>query len=142
MTFGLTQMMGRGLLAAALVALLAACNSAPAVVSPSPSPTPTIAVVASPSASATPTAEPGLWRIEGYVVNEAGQPMQDVCVVVGPNGCRQFSPHTDAKGHWFLDIAVGQATFDFHFVTPGYVTQDWHVTPVGPTQYNLVMDKE
>ena len=141
MTFGLTKMMGRGLLAAALVALLAACSSAPAIVSPSPSPSPT-ALAASPSASATPSVEPGLWRIEGYVVNEAGQPMQDVCVVVGPNGCRQFSPHTDAKGHWFLDVAVGQATFDFHFVTPGYVTQDWHVTPVGPTQYNLVMDKE
>jgi hypothetical protein len=135
-TFGLTKMMGRGLLAAALVVPAAACSGLPAAASPSP----TIAVAASPSA--TPTAEPGLWRIEGYVVNQAGQPLKDVCVVVGPNGCRQVSPHTDARGHWFLDVAEGRTSFDFHFVIPGYVPQDWHVTPVGPTQYNLVLDRE
>ena len=87
----------------------------------------------------TATAEPGLWRIEGYVVDESGEPLPGVCVVVGPNGCRTFSPHTDDRGHWWIDIAVGQATFDFFFEQPGHKTVWWHTTPNGPTEFDVIL---
>ena len=136
MTFGLSRMMGRGVIAAALI--LSACGGAPAATSPSP----TVSATAQANASSTPTVEAGLWRIEGYVVNQAGKPVKDVCVWVGPNGCRQFSPHTDDRGHWQLDVAVGHATFDFTFEMPGYKTQKWTITPTGPITQFTVLDNE
>ena len=129
-------MIGRGLVAAAVI-LPIACGGAPAASSPSPS-----ASTVAANASATPSVEPGLWRIEGYVVNQSGKPVKDVCVWVGPNGCKQFSPHTDDRGHWQLDVAVGRATFDFTFEIPGYKTAKWSITPTGPITYNLVLDNE
>ena len=136
MTTRTIRMIGRGLVAAAVI-LPIACGGGPAASSPSPSAAATVA-----AASATPTVEPGLWRIEGYVVNQSGKPVKDVCVWVGPNGCKQFSPHTDDRGHWQLDVAVGHATFDFTFEMNGYKTAKWSITPTGPLTYNLVLDNE
>jgi hypothetical protein len=96
---------------------------------PSPAPNPT----------ATPAPEAGLWRIEGYVVDADNKPLQNVCVVIGPNGCRPFSPHTDARGYWFLDIAEGHTTFDFYFEMPAHQTVWWRVIPEGPTQFNVIL---
>lgn len=101
----------------------------------------------SPAPRATPTAspQPGLWRIEGYVVDENGSPLADVCVVVGPHGCHQFSLHTDREGHYFLDIAEPiqgvHTTFDFYFQMPGHETVWWRVTPGGPLEFNVVLKK-
>ena len=94
-----------------------------------------------PSATATPSAEPGLWRVGGFVVDESGAPLPSVCVVVGPNGCRPFSPHTDDRGYWSLDVAAGQATFDFYFEMPGHQTVWWHTTPTGPTEFDVILAK-
>ena len=98
----------------------------------------------SPPPAATPTAspQPGLWRVEGYVVDESGNPLKNVCVVVGPHGCQKFSPHTDEQGHYFLDVAAGTdvlTSFDFYFETPGRETVWWHVTPTGPVEFNVVL---
>jgi hypothetical protein len=104
-------------------------------------------VPASPSARATPTAtpQPGLWRIEGYVVDENGSPLADVCVVVGPHGCHQYSLRTDEQGHYFLDVAQPiqgvHTTFDFYFQMPGRETVWWRVTPGGPVEFNVVLKK-
>jgi hypothetical protein len=104
-------------------------------------------VPASPSARATPTAtpQPGLWRVEGYVVDENGSPLADVCVVVGPHGCQQYSLHTDEQGHYFLDVAQPiqgvHTTFDFYFQMPGRETVWWRVTPGGPVEFNVVLKK-
>jgi hypothetical protein len=117
-----------------------------------PAPTPDVALSDSASAevsltpkpAATPTAspEPGLWRLQGYVVDEGEQPLAGVCVVVGPHGCQQFSPHTDENGHWFLDIAADKGTaFDFYFEIPGHQTVWWHSLPNGPTEFNVVLRK-
>jgi len=96
-----------------------------------------------PPASATPTAtaQPGLWRVEGYVVDESGNPLKGVCVVVGPRGCQPFSPHTDDRGHYFLDVARNdlRTAFDFYFEMPGRATIWWHVVPTGPTEFNVVL---
>ena len=98
----------------------------------------------SPPPAATPTAspQPGLWRVEGYVVDESGNPLKNVCVVVGPHGCQKFSPHTDAQGHYFLDVAAAttvHTSFDFYFEMPGHETLWWHFTPTGPIEFNVVL---
>ncbi len=153
---------GRGLLAAALAVSLAACSglAAPApgatVGASSPTEAPSRTPITSPSiaiafsakirtpepiagATPTPTPGPGLWRIQGYVVDAEGTPLADVCVAVGPNGCQKFSPHTDDRGHWFLDVAAGRANFDFFLSLPGYDTVWLHLQPTGPAEYNVVL---
>ncbi len=94
-----------------------------------------------PAATATPSPQPGLWRVEGYVVDESGNPLKSVCVVVGPHGCQKFSPHTDEQGHYFLDVAATDVgtSFDFYFERPGRETVWWHFTPPGPTEFNVVL---
>ena len=95
-----------------------------------------------PAATPTPSPQPGLWRVEGYVVDESGNPLKHVCVVVGPHECQMFSPHTDGQGHYFLDIAAAteaKTSFDFYFETPGRETVWWHFTPTGPTEFNVVL---
>ena len=87
--------------------------------------------------------DPATWRIEGTVVDEAGNPLEAVCVVVGPHGCQPYSPHTDENGHYYLDVAHGDITtkFDFYFEMPGHQTVWWQVTPNGPTEFNVVLRK-
>jgi hypothetical protein len=92
-----------------------------------------------PLTAPTPMPEPGLWRLEGYVVDESGQPIENVCVVIGPLGCQSFSPHTDERGYYFLDVAAAQVTFDFYFEMPGHETVWWRTSPNGATTFNLVL---
>lgn len=113
-----------------------------------PAPTPDEVTVASaeiatppPAPTATRTPQPGLWRLGGYIVDESGVPLSGVCVVVGPHGCKEFSPHTDDRGYWWLDIAEGTSTFDFYFERPGFNTVWWHVTPTGAIEHNVVLTK-
>jgi hypothetical protein len=105
---------------------------------------PSVTVSPPPAPRRTPAPEPGLWRIQGYVVDAAGAPIENVCVVVGPRGCQQHSPHTDERGHYFLDVAESQtalSTFDFYFEMPGHETVWWRVTPNGPVEFNVVLKK-
>jgi hypothetical protein len=117
-----------------------------------PAPAPSEAIVESapvvtpspkPAATPTPEPDPAVWRIQGHVVDEAGNPLESVCVVVGPHGCQRFSPHTDENGHYYLDVAHGEitTTFDFYFEMPGHQTVWWQVTPNGPTEFNVVLRK-
>ena len=76
------------------------------------------------------------------MVDESGEPLKNVCVVVGPRGCQPFSPHTDQRGHYFLDVAARSdmnTAFDFYFEMPGRQTIWWHVVPKGPTEFNVVL---
>lgn len=97
----------------------------------------------SPPPQATPTATPGpgLWRIDGYVVDQNGAPLTGVCVVIGPRGCWPYSPHTDERGYWSIDIAEGNSGFDFYFEMPGYTTVWWQTNPTGPTTHNVILTK-
>jgi len=96
-----------------------------------------------PAATPRPTVDPAMWRIEGTVVDEAGNPLEAVCVVVGPHGCQRFSPHTDETGHYFVDVAHSNITtsFDFYFEMPGYKTVWWNTAPNGSTVFNVVLRK-
>jgi hypothetical protein len=103
--------------------------------------------VSAPSAPrSSPTPEPGLWRLEGYMVDESGKPVENVCVVIGPVACAQYSPHTDERGHYFVDIAaVGSQTvllnYDFYFEIPGRQTVWLRMTPTGSTTFNAVLKR-
>ena len=94
----------------------------------------------------SPTPEPGLWRLEGYIVDEAGKPIENVCVVIGPVACAQYSPKTDERGHYFVDIAaVGSQTlllaYDFYFEIPGRQTIWLRMTPQGSTTFNAALKR-
>jgi hypothetical protein len=99
-----------------------------------------------PAPRSSPTPEPGLWRLEGYIVDEQGKPIENVCVVIGPVGCAQYSPHTDERGHYFVDIAAaGSQTvllaYDFYFEIPGRQTVWLRMTPTGSSTFNAVLKR-
>ena len=105
-----------------------------------------IAVNPPPAPRSSPTPEPGLWRLEGYIVDESGKPIENVCVVIGPVPCAQYSPHTDERGHYFVDIAAaGSQTvllaYDFYFEIPGRQTVWLRMTPTGSTTFNAVLKR-
>jgi len=105
-----------------------------------------VAVSPPPAPRSSPTPEPGLWRIEGYIVDEDGKPIENACVVIGPIACSQYSPHTDERGHYFVDIAAaGSQTvllaYDFYFEIPGRQTVWLRMTPTGATTFNAVLKR-
>ena len=105
-------------------------NESAEIVTPSPAP----------RAKATPATEPGLWRLQGYVVDDDGKPLDAVCVVIGPNGCQPFSLRTDQTGHWFIDVGDGGGTgFNLYFEMPGHETVWWQVRPQGPMEHNVIL---
>ena len=105
-----------------------------------------VAVSPPPPPRSSPTPEPGLWRLEGYIVDESGKPIENVCVVIGPVPCQQYSPKTDERGHYFIDIAaVGTQTvpltYDFYFEIPGRQTVWLRMAPTGSTTFNAVLKR-
>lgn len=119
---------------------------------PAPRPATFVGIAASvpvsppPAPRSSPTPEPGLWRLEGYIVDESGKPIENVCVVIGPVACAQYSPHTDERGHYFVDIAAaGSQTvplaYDFYFEIPGRQTVWLRMTPTSSTTFNAVLKR-
>jgi len=97
-----------------------------------------------PAPRSSPTPEPGLWRLEGYIVDDSGKPIENVCVVIGPVPCTQYSPKTDERGHYFVDIAAAGTNtvllaYDFYFEIPGRQTVWLRMTPQGSTTFNAVL---
>lgn len=92
-----------------------------------------------PPLTPTPTARPGFVRLEGLVVDELGGPLADVCVAIGPNGCRATSPRTDARGVYFFDFAPADVEYDLHYTKDGYreVVRRQKIT--APTVLNVVL---
>jgi hypothetical protein len=136
---------------AAVLGETSAPTEPPATPVGTPAPVPNAPVDSNASASVSPpptpphaTPQPGLWRIEGYVVDDSGAPLANVCVVIGPHGCQRYSPHTDERGHYFLDVAARQpggpsTDFDFYFEMPGHETVWWHFTAAGPQEFDVVL---
>jgi len=99
-----------------------------------------------PAPRSSPTPEPGLWRLEGYIVDEAGKPLENVCVVIGPVSCAQYSPKTDERGHYFVDIAAAGTNtvllaYDFYFEIPGRETVWLRMTPTGSSTFNAILKR-
>lgn len=108
----------------------AAFTSAPSV-SPPP-----------PPRTATPTPDPAVWRFEGRVVDESGATLTNVCVVIGPRGCQQFSPHTDDRGVYFFDVPQNPTVvYDLYFQKDGFVTVWYRSQPTAPTVFNVILHR-
>ncbi|MFN2520219.1 MAG: hypothetical protein ABR525_04135 [Candidatus Limnocylindria bacterium] len=90
-----------------------------------------------PPATPTPPPQDGSWRVEGVVVDAQGNPVQGVCVAVGPHGCQSVNPKTDARGVYWVDLPQVTVNWDFHFIKDGYVTADRRITPTGPIVLNV-----
>lgn len=94
-------------------------------------------------ATPTPTPDPAVWRIEGVIIDDATQlPIPDVCVVLGPAGCRAGSPRTDSRGVFSFDAPqIPTIFYDFFFVKDGYWTVWFRIKPEGPSVYNLALTR-
>ena len=98
---------------------------------PDPNATPLVAIAADgrtvpiPATQRPATPTPGLgpgttYRLEGVVVDELGAPLPDVCIAIGPNGCKEHSPRTDTRGVYFIDFPAAEVSYDLHFTKDGY----------------------
>jgi hypothetical protein len=85
-----------------------------------------------------PTVE-GLWRIEGMVSDETNQPIEGVCLAIGPVGCQPVSPRSDKDGTFYFDLPVANVDYDFHFIKAGYQQLDVRIHPTGPSTFNYVL---
>lgn len=118
---------------------------------PPPPEIPIAAVVVTPVPAAktrapmtpTPTPDPAVWRIEGVIIDDVTYlPIPDVCVSLGPAGCRPGSPRTDARGVFAFDAPqVPTVFYDFFFVKDAYWTVWFRIKPEGPSVYNLALTK-
>jgi hypothetical protein len=93
-----------------------------------------------PPATPTPTLGPGTaYRIEGVVVDEVGIPISDVCIAIGPNGCREHSPRTDGRGVYFIDFPKADVDYELHFTKDGYKEVLKRLKPTTNQVLNLVL---
>ena len=93
-----------------------------------------------PPATPTPTLGPGTaYRIEGVVVDEVGIPLSDVCIAIGPNGCREHSPRTDDRGVYFIDFPKADVDYELHFTKDGYKEVLKRLKPTANQILNLVL---
>lgn len=93
-------------------------------------------------ATATPGIGPGAqYRIEGVVVDDLGAPLVNVCIAIGPNGCQEHSPRTDARGVYFIDFPAAQVDYDLHFTKDGYKELVQRLRPTQSQVLNLVLSQ-
>ncbi len=76
------------------------------------------------------------------MVDEHGDPLSGVCVVIGPRGCQQFSPHTDDRGVYSFDVPQNpNVVYDLYFQMDGFVTVWNRVQPTAPTVFNVILHR-
>jgi hypothetical protein len=93
---------------------------------------------------ATPTPDIGVgaaYRMEGVVVDELGTPLADVCIAIGPNGCKDHSPRTDTRGVYFIDFPAADVDYDLHFTKDGFQEFDQRLKPTRSTVLNIVLGR-
>lgn len=92
-----------------------------------------------PPASPTPGRRSDYHRVEGVIVDELGLPLVDACVEIGPNGCREHSPHTDSRGVYFVDFPPADVEYDLHFTKDGFREQVKRIKPTADLVLNIVL---
>ena len=98
--------------------------------------------IGAPAPTPTPYPPPlveGLWRIQGQVLDQNQQPIEGVCLAIGPLGCMATSPKSDKEGKYFFDLPVATVDYDFHFTKAGYKQLDARIHPTGPSTFLYVM---
>ena len=97
-----------------------------------------------PAATPTPYPPPpveGLWRIEGKITDQSNQPIQGVCLAIGPLGCKPTSPRSDKDGMFYFDLPPANVDYDFHFTKDGYQELSVRVHPTSPGTFLYVMNR-
>lgn len=88
----------------------------------------------------TPTPDPAIWRFEGVVLDDAGDPIPGVCVIIGPRGCQPGSIRTDSDGRYWVDMPQKtNVVYDLSFAKNGYEVVQHRAQPQGPTLFNVVL---
>ena len=55
-------------------------------------------------------------------------------------GCKPFSPHTDDRGVWYIDLPQNSSiTYELRFELEGYTGVYYRTEPSGPTTFNVVL---
>jgi hypothetical protein len=97
-------------------------------------------VVPSPPSHPTPTPDPEIWRFEGVVVDEAGDGIPGVCVIIGPHGCQPGSIRTNEDGRYWIDVPQkATVVYDLYFAKEGYQVVWYRAQPDGPTRFNVLL---
>ncbi len=130
--------LGWGYRATNVVAQLPDPSASPIVgIAPDGRPVPLAPTIA--PASPTPLRPGGYFRVEGVIVDELGMPLDGACVEIGPNGCREHSPHTDARGVYYMDFPKADVDYDLHFTKEGYKEQVKRIKPTADLVLNIVL---
>lgn len=94
-----------------------------------------------PPATPTPIKPSGYFRIEGVIVDDLGLPIKGACVEIGPNGCREHSPHTDDRGVYYMDFPKADVDYDLHFTAEGYKEQVKRIKPTADLVLNIMLGR-
>lgn len=94
-----------------------------------------------PPTTPTPSPQPNSIRVEGVVVDELGLPVQGVCIPIGPLGCREHSPKTDARGVWYFDFPKADVEYDLHFQKDGFPDIVKRIKPSRDQVLNVVLGR-
>lgn len=113
--------------------------SARAIVGIAPDGQPVALAPTQPPATPTPPRPAGYFRIEGVIVDELGLPLDNACLEIGPNGCREHSPRTDVRGVYFVDFPKADVEYDLHFTKEGYKEQVKRIKPTADLVLNIVL---
>ena len=82
-----------------------------------------------------------VWRVEGRITDTASNPIGDVCVAIGPNGCQRASPHSAGDGYWSFDFPQVAVSYTLHFTKQGYRDVDMRFILNGPRRVDVVMER-
>lgn len=92
-------------------------------------------------ATPTPAPRPGYHRVEGVIVDELGLPIENACIAIGPNGCREHSPMTDTRGVYFIDFPPADVEYDLHFTKDGFTETVKRLKPTANLVLNIVLGR-
>lgn len=83
------------------------------------------------------------YTVSGHVSDVAtGLPLVGACVVIGPLfPCAPNFPHTDANGHYSVDLPGVQLSWTFHFTACDYAVATKTVQPTGNTTVDAVLTR-
>jgi hypothetical protein len=83
----------------------------------------------------------GTWRVQGTITDTAVEPLEGVCIGVGPAVCTPTNPRTDAQGRWFIDFPAVPVDYEMHFTKEGYKPVSVRVTLTGPQVVGVVLER-
>ncbi len=68
-----------------------------------------------------------------------GAPLTGVCIAIGPNGCQEHSPRTDARGVYYADFPAASVEYDLHFDLDGFKEFSQRIRPTQNQVLNIVL---